>query len=404
MNESSNGSDPRRALSVQTGLAVALFGGFAVTMAACPGPTPHTTTDGSGGGGSSSTSTSTSSSSSSSSSSTATSSSSGGVQCMLAGDCPVPGSKCQIPVCEGSTCGFAPVEGNPKCSENGGTVCDDAGKCVACVTNEQCTPANFIPCMNGSYTAPPVCKNGACETNASENCGAKGLICKPGGCVSCSGDGDCGPPDVDCVVRHCNSGKCENTSVPQGSSVCLPPMMGTCSAAGTCFTGKYVFVTTDFYAPNFGSAKLADDQCNMLADAAGLGGTWMSWISDGGSLLPPQMLPSTPFTRFTKNPDPYLLLDDVTVVAMGWEGLKSGTLLNGITLDQQQQPVVSPLAVWTGTKSDGTYAGSSCGNWGGNQVGLTAAAGIAGDPNGGWTQQQQPLLCSSKAHLYCFQQ
>lgn len=388
MNEVSNGSHPRRAPHVRTGLAAALFGGFAVTMTACPGPTPHAGPDGSGGEGSSTSSTSTSS--------TTTSSSSGGTPCTTLGECPAPPSDCQTPVCEGNTCGFAPAAAKTPCKDGGGKLCDGAGHCVACITDAQCKSVSPNPCNdNGVHTAPPACNSGVCELGKVEDCEAAGLICKPAGCMPCATNTDCGPPAGGCVHNECKAGLCEKGSLSQGSG-CLSPASGTCDATGACVLRKYVFVTSMTFLPSFGGTAMADDKCHDVAKAAGLGGKWKSWTSDSAG--------STPLVRFAQGPGPYLLLDDQTIVASSWAALTSGGLLHGINLDENQQPVVLPLEVWTGTMPNGSYAGSACKDWTLINVdNLTGAVGISGDATGGWTKtKEQP--CLLKAHLYCFQQ
>ena len=297
-------------------------------------------------------------------------------------------------------CGFADVGAGVTCHDDNGKVCDGAGSCVKCSGNPECAPPNFKTCSGGKYTAPPTCVSGACKGGAAEeNCGAVGLVCKSDGCALCANDLECGPVEVNCSKRHCDdAGLCKNVNV-QGSP-CLVPAMGTCNASGGCVNGTYVFVTEATFPPNFGSAALADTECVKAASMAGLGGTWLSWTSDGGEQPIP---PSMPSTRFMKSPVPYLRLDGQTV-ANDWTGLTSGTLAHGIDLDENKQLVKQPVEVWTGTKTDGTYSGSACSDWvfaGG--VGTLGDVGIAGESTGGWTMKKQ-LSCVVQAHLYCFQQ
>jgi hypothetical protein len=255
--------------------------------------------------------------------------------------------QCMTSICEGTTCGFAPVATKTPCTEDGGKLCDAAGRCVACVTTK-----------------------------------------------------DCKPPAGGCVDTQCNAeaGLCQDVKLLQGST-CILPALGICDATGRCASRKYVFVTSTAIPANFGSAAKADAKCTQVADAAGLGGTWKSWTSDSGS---------TPLLRFTKSTKPYMLLDDKTIVANHWDELTSGTLLNGINIDEHKNPA-APLfqpPVWTGTKTDGSYAGSSCSNWTFSSVDniLTSGAiGISGKTSFEWTTLEK-TTCTIKARLYCFQQ
>lgn len=395
MNEMSSGSHPRRALRVRSGLATALFGGFAVTMVACPGPAPHTGPDGSGGEGSSASSTS-SGSGGEGSSVSSTSSSSGGVSCMTPGDCPALPNDCKTPTCEDNTCSFAPVAAKTPCKDGGGKLCDGAGHCVACITAAECSSVSPKPCNDaGVHTAPSVCNSGVCELGKTEDCEAAGLICTQAGCVHCVTNKDCGSPVAGCEHSECKAGLCEKENLSQGSA-CLAPASGTCDATGACVLRKYVFVTSMTFPPNFGGTAKADAKCNDVAEAAGLGGKWKSWTSDS--------VGSTPLVRFAPSPGPYLLLDDQTLVANSLAALTSVGLVHGINLDENQQPVVLPLEVWTGTTPNGTYSGSACADWSLlNTDNMKGAVGISGDATGGWTKTKEQA-CLLKAHLYCFQQ
>lgn len=394
MNEMSNGSHPRRALHVQTGLAVALFGGFAVTLAACPGPSPHTDTNGSGGEGS------TASSASSTSTTSATSSSSSGMPCTTPGECPASNGDCNTPTCDGATCGLKPVAIMTPCTDGSGKLCDGAGSCVECVTAAQCGPISASPCNAGVHTGPPPCTGGKCVDGKVEDCRMEGLVCKHDGCKPCTNTIECGPPEGACMDRQCNTvtGLCEKVNVSPWSA-CLPPAMGVCDATDTCVPGKYVFVTSTTFPANFGGTATADDDCKQLAGMAGLGGKWKSWTSDSKGNMG-----STPLARFMPSPGPYVLVNQ-TVVASDWAGLTSGTLMHGIDRDENNLQVVQPIEVWTGTTPSGTFAGAACGDWAVmDSAILLGDVGILGNATGMWTQAIKPIPCSIMAHLYCFQQ
>jgi len=293
-------------------------------------------------------------------------------------------------------CGFAHVAAMEPCSTaSGGTLCDGAGHCVACVTDAQCPTASPNPCKDGVHTAPTACNSGVCEIGEAVDCGKKGMLCKPDGCGPCVNNTDCGPPVEACLDRQCKDGLCETVSLSQASE-CLLSATGTCDATGMCALRKYVFVTSKTYSPSFGGTKMADATCNQVAEGAKLGGVWSSWTSDSKE--------STPLDRFKLSAVPYMLLDDKTVVASNWAGLISGMLMHGIHLDEKQQPVVSSPEVWTGTNFGGTYAGSACTDWQFVEgFSLLGFVGIAGDTTVTWTKMKT-LACSAQARLYCFQQ
>ncbi|MEP7122418.1 MAG: hypothetical protein ABJE95_15960 [Byssovorax sp.] len=207
---------------------------------------------------------------------------------------------------------------------------------------------------------------------------------------------DCGPPE-DCFYKGCNAvGMCKKIGLPQGSN-CLSPANGTCTGANTCVSSRYVFVTSTTFPSTFGGTQTADTMCGKIAMGVGLGGTWKSWTSDGAG--------STPAGRFMPSPGSYMLLDDMNVVATSWGKLTSGVLAHGIDVDEKKDPVMIAHEVWTGTATNGTYAGTSCGNWQLNgQFNPSAVVGVAGNTDDTWTAAPNPGVCSAKARLYCFQQ
>ena len=59
-------------------------------------------------------------------------------------------------------------------------------------------------------------------------------------------------------------------------------------------------------------------------------------------------------------------------------------------------------AVWTGSGSDGTFAGQACGDWAAG----SPEVGYVGDMNAvdaTWSQVVNPQDCDIPAHLYCFE-
>jgi len=100
---------------------------------------------------------------------------------------------------------------------------------------------------------------------------------------------------------------------------------GSDSSAGTgtdaSVTGqKTIFVTSAVYSGNLGGLAGADSDCQTLAAAANLTGTYKAWLSDGTA---------TAAARLTHSSGTYVLVDG-TAVASGWTQLASGALLNPI--------------------------------------------------------------------------
>src|SRR5262245_22597746 len=64
---------------------------------------------------------------------------------------------------------------------------------------------------------------------------------------------------------------------------------------------RLAFATSRLYPPNFGGLAVADAHCQELAQAAGLPGSYMAWLSDG--------LGASPSNRFLKSALPYARVD-----------------------------------------------------------------------------------------------
>lgn len=398
MNETSHGLRPRLAHAIG---GATLFAGFVTTLAGCPGPSPMSGNGGSGGDGStsstsSSSSTTTSSSSSTSSSTTSSSSSSsstGGIPCTSADECPVPTTLCSLAVCKNNVCIEKPATLGTKCTDNNGQVCDGAGVCVECVGDDNCENPVTTPCEGGKYTPPPACSSNKCVPGVPVDCSTSNLICSPTGCVPCTSDGECGPNTTGgCSKNACLAGACGAVQASQGTACLLGGGNGVCDGGGACAAARYVFVTAAAFNANFGNTMMADKTCQTAADAAGLGGTWLSWTSDSQS---------SPTTRFTKSLVPYKRLDE-SIVANNFTELALGQLAHAIDIAEDKS-TQSQVPVWTGTKATGIHTGASCGNWALTSTSSMGTVGFAGSTSAEWTNSKT-LACNNTAHLYCFQQ
>jgi hypothetical protein len=169
-----------------------------------------------------------------------------------------------------------------------------------------------------------------------------------------------------------------------------------------CSTSKTVFVTSTLYDGNLGGLAGADAKCQARAQAAGLAGTYMAWLSDANA---------SPSTRFTKSAVPYKRVDGTTI-ANNWNDLVDNQIIAAINKTElngapPQGNVACPAGnptVWTATNANGTLsnAGSTCSNWtstgGGSLWGRTTVSDT------GWSNWCSGGTCSWTAPIYCFQQ
>jgi hypothetical protein len=128
---------------------------------------------------------------------------------------------------------------------------------------------------------------------------------------------------------------------------------------------KYIFVSSELFASSLGGLTGADAQCQRLAGAAGLPGTYKAWLSTSSESAD---------SRFTHAMMPYVLVDG-TLIASDYYQLASNKIAHPI--DLTESAMVPPSNNVCG--SDGTWVWSSTGVNGQSTVNATY-----GDCNG-WT-------------------
>jgi hypothetical protein len=158
---------------------------------------------------------------------------------------------------------------------------------------------------------------------------------------------------------------------------------------------RIVFLTSGEFSAQ--AVSEAADRCQEAADAAGLPGTYLAWVSYG------DFRPADDFTHFD---GPYILTDG-NVVADDWDDLTDGFLQHAIDHDENGAMAVMEL-VWTNTEYDGsaTFLGSSvnnCSDFTSTDSDENAAFGRSNYTDDSWTEYDSNI-CSLSARFYCFQQ
>ncbi|AKU98008.1 Tryptophan synthase alpha chain [Labilithrix luteola] len=159
--------------------------------------------------------------------------------------------------------------------------------------------------------------------------------------------------------------------------------------------GKRVFVISSTVTGNFGGVAQAKTECTQAA--AGLGGTWMAWVSVAGDDAVDRLTTDGPFR-----------LVDGTLVATNKAALLAGTLSSAINKNERGQTVSGFLATsWTGTGRNGRSTGDDCQGWTSANQSDIATVGSVTAPDGGWTDVYDAVGsgggCSSTFKLYCFE-
>jgi hypothetical protein len=184
------------------------------------------------------------------------------------------------------------------------------------------------------------------------------------------------------------------------------------SVAPDLLSIKHIFVTSQLFDGNLGGLAGADAKCQAAANAGVLGGTYMAWLST------PTLAASS---RLSQSTGPYVLPDG-SLVANGWAGLTSGTLLHAIDVTEFGMPATTAPAnqasctgvpgdqlVWTNTDTNGGIANNnalqSCGgNWSSNAAGQVGLIGRLSATDGSWAVVCGGGPCQNVAPLYCLEQ
>ena len=164
---------------------------------------------------------------------------------------------------------------------------------------------------------------------------------------------------------------------------------------------RRVFVTSKLYTGNMGGLAEADKQCQMLAESAGLQGTFLAWLGNKETW---------PADRMEQANVPYRRTDDKPV-AMSWDDLVDGNLALPIDLTEKGMP--APLGmgpcgmgpvVHSNIDGDGMLfdVDGTCAGWQ-SDMGSTSAGQILSPVLNLWTIGC-PIKCSDKAPIYCIQQ
>jgi hypothetical protein len=155
---------------------------------------------------------------------------------------------------------------------------------------------------------------------------------------------------------------------------------------------KRVFLTSSAYNGNLGGLSGADQACQTEATNAGLPGTFKAWLSTSSS-------PAS--TRLANYGGAFRLPGaSGALVANGFSDLLTNGPKAPIDIHADGSGPTTAM-VWTGTTSNGSFAGLDCSSWS-----TTLSGGEDGQSNfttGLWTNLGD-ASCNTPAHLYCIQQ
>lgn len=192
----------------------------------------------------------------------------------------------------------------------------------------------------------------------------------------------------------------QTSSASDNTGTTMTVMAGTVADTWTVTTinSSYtVFVTS----VNYDGLALdgiggADHKCQTLAQAAGLSGRYMAWLTDSAT-------GTSPSNRFHQSTIPYRLVNGVQVAA-NWTDLVDGTLSAAINLNESGV-IVTNTPIITNTLSNGTR--NSVTNHCFNYAHVSASSfefGSNSQISNLWTFTSGTRSCGLMGRLYCFQQ
>lgn len=305
-------------------------------------------------------------------------------------------SDCSSLVCTDGTCA------TPSCTDAvrnasetdvdcGGSTCAPCGDGGRCAVGGDCSS---LVCLEFQCAAP-VCNDAIRNGNETDvDCG--------GGCVACS-DGQACQQGADCISLVCTDQICQSatcndavrnaseTDVDCGGSCSACADGAACVSGADCVngicelnvcqpppppSGAIVFLSSQMYTGNLGGLAGADQNCQTLAAAAGLQGTFAAYLG------------ST--TRLTQRQGAYRLVNG-TVVANDAAGFFSSSHLAPI--DRDERGAFTGGEVWTG---------SGCSGW--TTTAGTGPVGLSSRTDYGWITVYQQFCDRNNVRLYCVQQ
>lgn len=198
----------------------------------------------------------------------------------------------------------------------------------------------------------------------------------------------------DDVVLPDRSAVTDASVVDRGAPLVLPtatPDAATDAPVDAAKKPLRAFVSSATRSGNLGGIAGADQTCNTLATAAGIGGTYRAWISVSGTDALDRITSAGPWKLVTGE-----------VVADDKAGLASGSLKHLVDKDETgKTPPEAEDRVWTATGANGRFNGPDCTGWTSE-----GPDGIVGEARNGDTGKWTALGdegCGQVNRVYCFE-
>ncbi|HYC57722.1 MAG TPA: hypothetical protein VEL28_22545 [Candidatus Binatia bacterium] len=253
--------------------------------------------------------------------------------------------------------------------------------------------ASFPNCSDGIHNGVETdvdCGGGcpACEyskmCNFDEEC--VGGLCRFGTCAATCTDGVLNGEETDVDCGHSCGDNCDIGDTCISGWDCLANL----KCRNDVCNGYRVFVTSTAYDSNLGGLAGADAKCATRASSAGLGGTWVAWLS------------TTTVNAIDRiNDYVYVNMLDQTVFANKGQLTTNGAISNPIQYDENA--ALSVANVWTATSRYGQKAPIvTCQDWAGYSG--SGSTGTSSRKDSGWSAAGSLPCGGNFGRLYCFEQ
>lgn len=294
---------------------------------------------------------------------------------------------------EQKACGNGVLEDGEEC-DDGNT--EDADACRSTCVKAKCGDGVVWPdkeeCDDGDEEDDDACL----PTCVVGKCG-DGVIWE--GVEYCDdGNGDDGDdcPST-CIPATCGDGhlKMNAESCDDGNN------MGGDGCDPMCAHEYIMFATHGTHLGNVGSKAMANELCQGEAEAAGLTGNYVAWLSSGEMELAGGALPLGEPLRRT---DGALIVDAAEKLTLGFDT----SLMAPVNLDAEGNSVEG--FAWTGTLSSGA-AWDNCLSWTDSSPSNDGVVGVVNAKDARWTRDGHfknviftldLSSCDVQHHLYCF--
>lgn len=200
----------------------------------------------------------------------------------------------------------------------------------------------------------------------------------------------------DACLPHCVKSSCGDGYVWVGVEECDDGDRVSGDGCDLDCSDEYViFVTSVRYSGKIGSISVADGLCDDEAEAGGLAGAYVAWLSSNQGGWDLDFADSDlPFGK------PLIRRDGELIVTKAEDLILAGStvLLNPINLTANKMEVAG--AAWTGTLEHG-FPGADCGGWADSSANQVGTVGYLGQLDADWTSAGE-LKCDEERYFYCF--